>query len=163
MEGVQRGAQMKFEFSIAAVVAAAMVCGAANADVPELPAKPLFGSVGVVGPGTALQVLASPSDIGVTNLTLVNYDRVPHRLRVFAGSWTQTAAASAAGAGPSCASGGGGGPDLEFIVAADATLVIPYPTPLVFRAAGGATCIFAQVTTVTQTGNVRVMATGFAP
>src|ERR1035437_8550916 len=53
-------------------------------------------------------------------------------------------------------------PAMNFVLQPNATLVIPYPSPLVFNGIGGHTCIYAQVSPNPGAGNrVEMGVTGF--
>jgi hypothetical protein len=119
-----------------------------------IPSKPVYESMTVLN--SPVSVGPDTGTWGVTNITLTNYDASPQQVFIFAPVF-----ASGGGAGCSGAIIGGGSPQLQIYVQPQQTLVIPYPTPLVFPGVSGHTCIAAEVTTLLHGGSVSVDVNGF--
>ena len=90
--------------------------------------------------------------LGVTSLTITNFNNSTQQLFVFAPVL----------GGPNCASQitGGSNPSYTLILEPNRTLQLTFPTPLIFPKTGGISCIAAEVTTV-QTGNVSILVNGY--
>lgn len=131
------------------VVAAATAVRAALVEV-AIPAQTYQGSmIGInypeaVGPGTGT--------LGVTNLTLTNYDTTKQLVYLFQPYMDS----------PGCGGTviGGVGVGISVYVQPGQTLVIPYPTPWKFSPVSGSTCIGSEVTTALHGGSVEVDITG---
>jgi hypothetical protein len=141
--------------SAATVVAllAPLAAGAAtlgNPTPPAAPANPFYARLSVLN----ATVSAGPASgkLAVTNLTLTNFDSSPQQVFIFA------ALVSGAACGGKAV--GGAEPQMTVYVQPRQTLVIPYPTALVF-AALHPNCIAAEVTTQLNGGSVEVDVTGF--
>ena len=101
-----------------------------------------------IGPGTGT--------LGVTSLTITNYDSNPQDIFVFVPQVAGQTAGSCSGIVT-----GVSGPSFHVIVQGVSTLHLPYPSPLVFSPnAGGSTCMGLQAGTP-RTGNVNITVNGF--
>lgn len=102
-----------------------------------------------VGPGTGV--------FGVTSLTLTNFDASPQQVFIFVPIFS----------GGGCGSGSGGSnivggttPQMTVYVAAQSTLHLTYPTPLVINPYLNITCLAAEVTTLLHGGSVEIDVNG---
>jgi hypothetical protein len=93
--------------------------------------------------------------LGVTTMTFANFSAGAEQISIF----------QAGVAGGDCSSGtvvSVNSPAMNFVLQPNATLVIPYPSPLVFTGIGGHTCIYAQVSPNPGAGSrVEMGVTGF--
>lgn len=137
----------------AAIPVEALAAGSIKAAYVEqvIPAKTYNGrmavlnSINSIGPGTGI--------LGVTSLTLTNFDTTEQQVYVFAPVFA---------AGSTCGNAiiGGSSPGMTLYVPPHATLHLAYPTPLVFSPVGGVTCVGAEVTTTLHGGSVEVDVNG---
>ncbi len=143
---------------IAAAVALLAATGSAMAALviadptPQaLPPHPFFASMSVLNKSAAVGPAAG--HLGVTNLTLTNFDTSQQQVFIFSPVFAS---------GTSCSGSiiGGSSPQLTVYVQASSTLVIPYPTPLEFTGKLPS-CLAAEVTTVLHGGSVEVDVTGY--
>ena len=101
-----------------------------------------------VGPGTGI--------LGVTSLTLTNFDSQPQQVFIFAPVFS----------GGGCGSGGSNivgatDPQMTVYVQPQQTLHLAYPTPLVFNPnQNNITCVAAEVTTLLHGGSVEIDVNG---
>jgi hypothetical protein len=116
-----------------------------------IPSKPFYDSMSVVN--TPVSVGPDVGTLGVSNISLTNFDSSPQQVFVFA------PVISSGGCGNPIS--GGSTPQMTVYVQPQQTLVIPYPSPLVFAGVGGHTCVAAEVTTTLHGGSVEVDVTGF--
>ncbi|MCU1238299.1 MAG: hypothetical protein JWP63_6266 [Candidatus Solibacter sp.] len=120
-----------------------------------IPSKPFAAEISIVGNNT----FADGPDLGtlgVTSLTITNYDAAAQQITIFAPVMGGSAQFG-------CSFGtviGGGSPSTSVIVQGKSTLHLAYPSPLVFSSIGGHTCVAAQINTV-HSGGVNVDITGF--
>lgn len=144
----------------------AAVAGASPvlADPPAAPADAFHRRVDAVNtcaanqPGLPVTLLVKPMLHAVTNITVANKENVSQRVGI---------AQAVCDPGPTLAPGPGchddiatGDQSIEVIIPPRTTLVVPYPTALVYRLTEGQ-CVMAQVKTRTTGLGVTVMATGF--
>lgn len=142
--------------AVVGIFAAPKVSAAVRAALVEvvIPSKPIYESMTVLN-----SPVSSGPDIGtlgVTNITVVNFDSSPQQVFIFT-----PIIASGGSAGCGGAITGGSFPRMQVYVQPQQTLVIPYPTPLVFSGVNGHTCIAAEVTTLLHGGSVEVDVNGF--
>ena len=100
-----------------------------------------------VGPGTGV--------LGITSLTLTNFDAQPQQVFIFVPIFS----------GGGCGSGGsnivgGTDPQMTVYVQPQQTLHLAYPTPLVINPFQNITCIAAEVTTLLHGGSVEIDVNG---
>jgi hypothetical protein len=97
-----------------------------------------------VGPGTGI--------LGITSLTLTNFDTSPQQVFIFVPTF----------AGGTCGSPviGGSTPRIQVYVQALSTMHLTYPTPWVVNPVNNVTCIAAEVTTLLHGGSVEVDVNG---
>ncbi len=97
-----------------------------------------------IGPGTGV--------LGVSSLTLTNFDSGPQQVFLFAPVF---------GSG-SCGSPviGGSDPTMQVIVQGYSTLHLTFPSPLVFNPVNGVTCVAVEVTTILHGGSVELDVNG---
>jgi len=137
--------------AFAIVCAPAMAAGSIKAAYVEevIPAHTYTGHMSVVnaintvGPGTGI--------LGVTSLTLTNFDTSPQQVFIFVPVYS----GAGCGAGGSTVVGGAG-PQMTVYVQPQSTLHLTYPTPLVYNPYAGNTCIAAEVTTLLHGGSVTI-------
>ena len=120
-----------------------------------IPSNPFFDSMSLTTNGTH-SVGPDTGTLGVTNLTITNFDSGSQQVYLFAPVFS---AGGCGGAGPDII--GGGGPQMTVYVQPHETLTISYPSPLTYQAVSGHTCIAAEVTTVLHGGSVLVDVNGF--
>jgi hypothetical protein len=119
-----------------------------------IPSNPFYDTMTAVN--AAVSVGPDSGTLGVTNLTLTNFDSAAQQVFIFAPEFSQ------GGCGGSSANIiGGGGPQMQFYVQPQQTLSISYPSPLTFRGISGHTCVAAEVTTVLHGGSVAITVNGF--
>ena len=107
----------------------------------------VLNSTSSVGPGTGI--------LGITSLTLTNFDTQPQQVFIFVPIFS----------GGGCGSGGGtivGGtvPQMTVYVRPQETLHLTYPTPFVINPYAGITCLAAEVTTLLHGGSVAIDVNG---
>lgn len=120
-----------------------------------IPSNPFYDTMSVTN--TKQSIGPDTGTLGVTNITLTNYDSSPQQVFIFAPVF-----GSGLGCGTSGSSIiGGGGPQLQVYVQPTSTLTISYPTPLTYNNVSGHTCIAAQVTTTLHGGSVGISVNGF--
>ncbi|WP_347986858.1 hypothetical protein [Methylomonas sp. AM2-LC] len=116
------------------------------------PSKPFSGTVQVlnsaaaVGPGTGI--------LGVTSITLTNFDSSAQQVFVFAPVFSNSTTCSGSIIG-------GGTPQMTVYVQPFSTLHLTYPSPLVFSSATGTACVAVEVTTTLHGGGVEMIVNGF--
>jgi hypothetical protein len=143
--------------AVVGIFAAPKVSAAVRGALVEIviPSKPINESMTVL----TSPVSSGPDagTFGVSNIIVTNFDSSPQQVLIF-----QPVIASGGSAGCGGAVLGGGGPRLIVYVQSRQTLVIPYPTPLVFSGINGHSCIAAQIlTTPVNGGFVEVDVNGF--
>ena len=107
----------------------------------------VLNAVKSVGPGTGI--------LGITSLTLTNFDTQPQQVFIFVPIFS----------GGGCGSGGsnvvgGTEPQMTVYVQPQQTLHLTYPTPLVINPFQNITCIAAEVTTLLHGGSVEIDVNG---
>ena len=107
----------------------------------------VLNSIATTGPATGI--------FGVTSLTFTNFDTSPQQVFVFAPIFSNPSSTSCTGTVI-----GGSGPQMTVYVAPLSTLHLAYPTPLVYSASSGPTCIGAEVTTILHGGSVQINVNG---
>lgn len=107
----------------------------------------VLNAVSSVGPGTGI--------LGVTSLTLTNFDNGPQQVFIFVPQYSS----AGCGAGGSSVIGGAQ-PQMTVYVQPQSTLHLTYPTPLVYNPYLGNTCIAAEVTTLLHGGSVTIDVNG---
>jgi hypothetical protein len=140
---------------LAGIAAPALAAGGIKAAYVEqvIPAKTYTGRMQVlnttnsVGPGTGI--------LGVTSITLTNFDTSPQQVFIFVPIFS----------GGGCGSGGsnivgGSQPQMTVYVQPQATLHLTYPTPMVINPFANITCIAAEVTTLLHGGSVEIDVNG---
>ena len=100
-----------------------------------------------IGPGTGI--------LGVTSITLTNFDAQPQQVFIFVPIFS----------GGGCGSGGsnvigGTTPQMTVYVQPQQTLHLTYPTPLVINPFQNITCIASEVTTLLHGGSVEIDVNG---
>jgi len=127
-----------------------VVSGATDA-VPVLPSAPFTDSVSLLD-NDAGTVSIPQTQMGVTSMTVTNFDTIPHQVRVFRPlvSGTDCDPADIIG---------GAAPSFNVLVGARSTLHLPFPTAMVFSRIGAVTCLATQVMTA-QTSAVEVVFNG---
>jgi hypothetical protein len=116
-----------------------------------IPSRPFYDSMSVLN--SVVSVGPDTGTLGVSNITLINFDSTSQQVFIFAPIFS--------GGGCGSAVTGGSSPRMTVYVQPQQTLVIPYPSPLVFTGFSGHTCVAAEVTTVLHGGSVEVDVTGF--
>jgi hypothetical protein len=119
-----------------------------------IPSNPFYDSMSVTN--TSRSVGPDSGTLGVTNLTLTNFDSTSQQLFIFAPVFST---GGCGGAGADII--GGGGPQMQVYLQPQQTLTISYPSPLTFRGVSGHTCVAAEVTTTLHGGAVEVDVNGF--
>jgi hypothetical protein len=143
--------------AVVGIFAAPKVAAAVRGALVEIviPSKPYYKKMIVLN--TFVSVGPDTGTWGVTNITLTNYDASPQLVFIFAPVF-----ASGDGAGCRGAIIDGGSPQVQIYVQPQQTLVIPYPTPLVFPGVSGHTCIGAEAMTLLGVGgSVEMDVNGF--
>jgi hypothetical protein len=143
--------------ALASASAPAVAAGAIKAAYVEevIPAKTFTGRMSVlnttnsIGPGTNGGIL------GVTSITLTNFDTSPQQVFIFVPIFS----------GGGCGSGGsnivgGTTPQMTVYVQGQSTLHLTYPTPMVINPFANITCIAAEVTTLLHGGSVEIDVNG---
>ena len=117
-----------------------------------LPEQPFFDEMTLLN-NTAKAVGVVGQRLGVTTLTITNFDSNPQQLFVF----------NPVMSGGSCSGSvvGGATPIARALLEARKTVQLQFPTPMVFSLSGQG-CIAAEVTTVLSGGSVVVDVIGFA-
>jgi hypothetical protein len=100
-----------------------------------------------IGPGTGI--------LGITSLTLTNFDTQPQQVLIFVPIFS----------GGGCGSGGsniigGTTPQMQVYVQPQSTLHLTYPTPFVINPFNNITCIAAEVATLLHGGSVEIDVNG---
>jgi len=118
-----------------------------------LPAQPFFDEITLLNGGDKKAVGVVGARLGVTTLTISNFDSNPQQLFVF----------NPAMSGPDCSGSvlGGSVPIARALLDARKTVQLQFPTPMVFSL-GGLGCIAAEVTTNLTGGSVAIGVVGFA-
>jgi hypothetical protein len=100
----------------------------------------LFTGAKAVGPGVGGPIL------GITSITLTNFDAAPQQVFLFVPAFS--------GAAADCSGNviGGGAPQMTVYVPAKSTLHLTYPTPLVVKPVSGFTCYAAEIETIHTNG-----------
>jgi hypothetical protein len=142
--------------AVIATFAAPTVSAAIKAVFVEvtIPSRPYYGSMSASN--SAVSLGPDIGTLGVSNLTLTNFDSTRQQVFIFAPIF---ASGGCGGSGSNII--GGGGPQMNVYVQPGETLSFAYPAPLVFRQVGGHTCVAAEVTTILHGGSVEVDVTGF--
>ena len=98
-----------------------------------------------VGPGSGV--------LGVTSLTITNFDNTAQQVFIFAPIFS---------GGTGCTGGviGGSTPRMQLYVQPLSTMHLSYPSPLVFNPFQGRTCVAAEVTTQLHGGSVEIDVNG---
>ncbi len=125
---------------------------AAAADEPALPTRPFFAQMNL-GPGQKKAVGPGAKTLGVTSLTITNFNNSVQQLFIFAPVVGGTAC--------SAAISGGGNPSMHLILEPSRTIDLVFPTALVFAPINGVSCIAGEVTTVQSGGHVEIDVNGF--
>jgi hypothetical protein len=141
--------------ALAGIAAPALAAGGIKAAYVEqvIPAKTYTGRMQVLntttsmGPGTGI--------LGVTSITLTNFDTSPQQVFIFVPIFS----------GGGCGSGGsnivgGTQPQMTVYVQPQSTLHLTYPTPMVINPFASITCIAAEVTTLLHGGSVEIDVNG---
>jgi len=141
--------------ALAGIAAPALAAGGIKAAYVEqvIPAKTYTGRMQVLntttsmGPGTGI--------LGVTSITLTNFDTSPQQVFIFVPIFS----------GGGCGSGGsnivgGSQPQMTVYVQPQSTLHLTYPTPMVINPFASITCIAAEVTTLLHGGSVEIDVNG---
>jgi hypothetical protein len=119
-----------------------------------IPSNPFFNNMIVLNAATSIG--PDSGTLGVTNLTLTNFDSTAQQVFIFAPVFSTGGCG-----GPSADIIGGGGPQMQFYVQPQQTLSISYPSPLTFHGISGHTCVAAEVTTLLHGGSVEITVNGF--
>lgn len=122
-----------------------------------IPSKPFYESMTIVN-GRPTAIGPDAGTWGVTNITLTNYDASPQQVFIFL---PVLASGGTAGCESVFVGGSSPPPRMQIYVQPQQTLVIPYPTPLVFSGVNGHTCIAAEMTTLLHGGSVEIDVNGF--
>jgi hypothetical protein len=119
----------------------------------QLPASAFFDEINLLNGGDRKAVGVVGQRLGVTTLTVTNFDSNPQQLFVF----------NPVMSGGDCTGTGVGGstPIMRALLAPRATAQFQFPTPMVFSLSGIG-CIAAEVTTVMSGGSVVVDVVGFS-
>lgn len=141
--------------ALAGTAVPALAAGGIKAAYVEqvIPAKTYTGRMQVLntttsmGPGTGI--------LGVTSITLTNFDTSPQQVFIFVPIFS----------GGGCGSGGsnivgGSQPQMTVYVQPQSTLHLTYPTPMVINPFASITCIAAEVTTLLHGGSVEIDVNG---
>ena len=105
----------------------------------------VVNAVNTVGPGTGI--------LGVSSLTLTNYDASPQQVFIFVPTFSSG----------TCGSGvvsGGSTPRIQVYVQGRSTQQLTFPTPWVVSPYNGITCLAAEVTTLLNGGSVEIDVNG---
>jgi hypothetical protein len=122
-----------------------------NPTPPALPLYPFYASLSLVNvPQSAGPV--GTSKLAISSIVLTNFDSAAQQVFIFAPVFNTGACGSTIL--------GGTTPQMQVYVQPSQTLVIPYPTPLVFQGQQH-NCIAAEVTTVLHGGSVEIDVVGF--
>jgi hypothetical protein len=116
-----------------------VVSGTTDA-VPVLPNAPFTRTVNLTD-NEVETVGSAQAQMGLTSITVTNFDAIPHQLRIFRPVVSGTVCDAAAIIG-------GSSPSFNLLIPARATLHLPFATAMVFDPLGGVTCLATQVTTV---------------
>ena len=118
---------------------------------PASPLNPFFATMSVLNSSTS--VGTSNGQLNVTSIIITNFDSTAQQVILF-----QPLFASGGKCGDPVI--GGTSPSLQVYVQPSQTLVMPFPTPIVFK--GQKTnCFAAQVTTLLHGGSAQVNVTGY--
>ena len=143
-------------FALAGFSAPACAAGSLKAAYVEevIPAKTWSGRMTVVNSAVAMGPGANGGILGVTSITLTNFDTSPQQVFLF----SPVMSGSGCGVGSNVV--GGGTPNMIVYVQPQSTLHLTYPTPLVFSPQSGNTCFAGEVTTVLHGGSVEIDVSG---
>ncbi len=103
----------------------------------------VFNSISTVGPG------ANSGVLGITSITLTNFDTQPQQVFLFVPIFSGGGCGSASVVG-------GANPEIQVYVQPQSTMHLTYPTPFVINPVSGITCIGAEVTTILHGGSVEI-------
>jgi hypothetical protein len=136
----------------AAPTAVAGTATIGNPTPPALPVYPFSASLTLANSPQAVGP-AGTAQLAISSIVLTNFDTTAQQVFIFA---------PLLNTGGACGSTvvGGTTPRMQVYVQPTQTLVIPYPTPLVFQGQQH-NCIAAEVTTVLHGGSVEMDVVGF--
>ncbi|HUI95995.1 MAG TPA: hypothetical protein VLX44_09605 [Xanthobacteraceae bacterium] len=134
------------------VIIGGLLSAAAAADEPALPTKPFFAQMSVLS-GQRKAVGPGAKTLGVTSLTITNFNNTVQQLFIFAPVMDATSCGGQVT--------GGGNPSMHLILAPSQTLHLTYPSALVFAPINGVSCVAGEVTTVQSGGSVEIDVNGF--
>ena len=142
---------------LAGASAPAFAAGTLKAAYVEevIPARTFSGRMQVLNTPNSVGPGAGTAILGITSLTLTNFDASPQQVFIFVPIFS----------GGGCGSGGsnvigGTTPQFTVYVQPQQTLHLAYPTPLVINPYQGITCIAAEVTTLLHGGSVEIDVNG---
>jgi hypothetical protein len=128
-----------------------VVSGATDA-VPVLPSAPFTRTLHLTN-NDRETVSIPETQMGLTSITVTNFDSIPHQLNIFRPVVSGTVCDPTAIIG-------GSSPNFDLLIGARSTLHVAYPTAMVFGALGGVTCLATQVATAQSGGAVEVVFNG---
>ncbi len=144
-------------FGLAGASAPAFAAGSIKAAYVEevIPARTFSGRMSVLNTTNSIGPGANGGILGVTSITLTNFDASPQQVFIFVPIFS----------GGGCGSGGsnivgGTTPQMTVYVQPQSTLHLAYPTPLVINPFSNITCIAAEVTTLLHGGSVEIDVNG---
>ena len=144
-------------FGLAGASAPAFAAGSIKAAYVEevIPARTFSGRMSVLNTTNSIGPGANGGILGVTSITLTNFDTTPQQVFIFVPIFS----------GGGCGSGGsnivgGTTPQMTVYVQPQSTLHLTYPTPLVINPFSNITCIAAEVTTLLHGGSVEIDVNG---
>jgi hypothetical protein len=116
-----------------------------------IPARTWNGRMQVLNATSSVGPGATGGILGITSLTLTNFDSSAQQVFIFVPIFSSGG----------CGSGGsnivgGTTPQMTFYVQPQSTLHLAYPTPLVIGPSAGITCIAAEVTTLLHGSSVEI-------
>jgi hypothetical protein len=143
--------------SLAVAGAPALAAGSLKAAYVEqvIPARTWSGRMQVLNATNSVGPGANGGILGITSLTLTNFDTSPQQVFIFVPIFS----------GGGCGSGGsnivgGSTPQMTVYVQPQSTLHLAYPTPLVIGPSANITCVAAEVTTLLHGGSVEIDVNG---
>ena len=142
---------------LAGASAPAFAAGTLKAAYVEevIPARTFSGRMQVLNTPNSVGPGAGTAILGITSLTLTNFDSQPQQVFIFVPIFS----------GGGCGSSGsniigGTTPQMTVYVQPQTTLHLTYPTPMVINPYQNITCIAAEVTTLLHGGSVEIDVNG---
>ena len=144
-------------FALAGASVPAHAAGSIKAAYVEqvIPGKTWNGRMQVVNTTNSMGPGANGGILGITSITLTNFDTSPQQVFLFVPIF----ASGGCGTGGSNIVGGTT-PQMTVYVQPQSTLHLTYPTPLVIAPNQNTTCVAAEVTTLLHGGSVEIDVNG---